>query len=273
MRKKWFDGKTVILTGASSGIGKLIATTLIKKHNCKVIGIGRSEQKLKIAESELGENFIPYKSDVSIKENWKALSDYLGEKNIQPDILINNAGIMPKFKRAETLTSDDVASVINTNFMSVVYSVEYILPIIRRSDTPAIINISSAAALITICGMSSYSASKSALKSYTEALWLENRKKMYVGLIMPGFIKTDIMRSQNLNEKEKKIVDAFSMDSSKAVKKIMRAISKKKPRKIMGADAKSMNFFCKFFPKSTMKTLTALFKKVKFTLFDEVFAE
>lgn len=273
MRKKWFDDKTIILTGASSGIGKLLATTFIKQHNCKVVGIGRNLQKLNDVKTELGDNFIIYQSDVSVKENWKGLASYLSENGIQPDILINNAGIMPKFKRADKLSSEDVASVINTNFMSTVYSVEYILPMIKRSDTPAIVNISSAAALLTVCGMGSYCASKSALKSYTEALWVENHKKMYVGLIMPGFIKTDIMRSQNLNEKERKIVNFFSMDANKAVNKIINTISRKKPRKIMGFDARSMNFLYKRFPKMTMKMLTSLFKKIKFTLFEDVFAE
>lgn len=273
MRKKWFNEKTVILTGASSGLGKLIATRLIKENNCNVVGIGRNVQKLDAVKAELGENFTPYQMDVSIKENWKTLADYLAQNGIQPDIMINNAGIMPKFKRVDKLSSDDVAAVMDTNFMSAVYSVEYILPMIKRSETPAIINVSSAAALLTVCGMGSYCASKSALKSYTEALWVENRKNMYVGLIMPGFIRTDIMRSQNLNDKERKIVNFFSMDINKAVNKIMKTISKKKPRKIMGFDARSMNFFYKRFPKATMKMLMSLFRKVKFTLFEDVFAE
>ena len=90
---------------------------------------------------------------------------------------------------------------------------------------------------------------------------------------MPVFIRTDIMRSQNLNDRERKIVNFFSMDINKAVNKIMKTISKKKPRKIMGFDARIMNFFYKRFPKATMKMLMSLFRKVKFTLFEDVFAE
>ena len=52
---KWIDNKTVIITGASSGIGKMLAERLMKEHNCKVIGVARSEKKMKIRDVQLYE--------------------------------------------------------------------------------------------------------------------------------------------------------------------------------------------------------------------------
>ena len=74
MNKCWFDYKTVILSGASSGIGKGIAERLIKDHGCKVIGIARNEQRLINFKEELGnkgDNFSYYTFDVSQEEKWQ----------------------------------------------------------------------------------------------------------------------------------------------------------------------------------------------------------
>ena len=102
MNKCWFDYKTVVLSGASSGIGKGIAERLIKDHGCKVIGIARNEQRLQNFKAELGnksDNFTYYTFDVSQEEKWHELADTLKKENIKPDILINNAGILPKFDK------------------------------------------------------------------------------------------------------------------------------------------------------------------------------
>ena len=78
----WIDNKTVIITGASAGIGKGVTETIIKKHNCKVIGIARSQEKTEKFVEELGEyakNFSYRLFDVSVKENWFEFAEYLKE--------------------------------------------------------------------------------------------------------------------------------------------------------------------------------------------------
>lgn len=273
MKKCWLNEKFIILTGASSGLGKNIAQMLINKHNCTVLGIARSEDKLnkfKLDLNEKSNKFIPYVMDVGIKDNWKNLCNYLNKNNTIPDVLINCAGILPKFKKAELYTSEEVQNVLNTNFLSVTYSVEHVLPLIKKSPTPAIVNISSSSSLMTVIGTSVYSASKSALKSYTESLCLEN-KDVYVGLIIPGFIKTDIMRNQNLNEKEGKLINAISTDCNKATKKIVKYIEKRKKRKSIGLDAKLMNLGYKLCPNLSMKLVSKILKSFKLTLFEDVF--
>ena len=87
MNKCWFDYKTVILSGASSGIGKGIAERLIKNHGCKVIGIARNEQRLQNFKAELGnkaDNFTYYTFDVSQEDKWLELADTLKKENTAP---------------------------------------------------------------------------------------------------------------------------------------------------------------------------------------------
>ena len=89
----WLDGKTVVVTGASGGMGAGIAATLIKKHGCTVIGVARSEPKMLKFIEELGPTYaqqFSYKLfDVSVKENWENFYNELVEEGVQVDVLVS----------------------------------------------------------------------------------------------------------------------------------------------------------------------------------------
>ena len=226
----WLDGKTVVVTGASGGMGAGIAATLIKKHGCTVIGIARSEPKMLKFIDELGPTYasqFSYKLfDVSVKENWENFAQELQDNDTKIDILINNAGILPKFKRFDRYSYDEIEKAMNINFYSCIYSTKTLLPMLLESPTPGVINIDSSAALMTLAGTSMYSASKAALKGFTEALRVEFQGKMYVSLVCPGFTKTDIFRDQGTesNSKGQKVMDMISTDCDLMVKMIMKGI-------------------------------------------------
>lgn len=245
MTKCWFDYKTVILSGASSGIGKGIAERLIKDHGCKVIGIARNEQRLQNFKTELGDkgdNFTYYTFDVSQEEKWQELADTLEKENIQPDILINNAGILPKFDKFMNYTVEEIKKAMEINFFSCVYSMNALMPIILKSDSAAVINVASSAALCSLAGTSVYSASKAALKGFTEAMREEHRDNCYVGLICPGFTKTDIFRNQSKSsDKAQKAMDFISTDCDKMVDYIIKGMWKKRDKMVLGMDAHFMD--------------------------------
>ena len=150
MKKTWLNGKTVIISGASSGIGLETARQLIDGYGCSVIGIAQNIAKLTKAKELLGSNFSYYSFDVKSEENWKNFRDNLLEKGIIPDILINNAGILPRFSRFEKYSDREIEDVLRINFLSAVYAVRTLLPLIGQSKTPAVINISSSAALAPV---------------------------------------------------------------------------------------------------------------------------
>lgn len=270
---KWIENKRVVLTGASSGIGKEITKILIEKYNCFVIGIGRNEQRmidLKISLNEKSQSFSYCLFDISNIENWKEFVDNLENKNV--DILINCAGMLPKFDRFENYSIELLDEVIKTNFYSAVYGIKTMLPLIRKSKTPAIVNVSSSASLCALPGISYYTASKSALKNFTEALASEYKKEIYIGLVCPGFTRTNIFRNQD-KDVEKSIVYKFSMSAEKMAKKIVRSIIRKKKRVVIGTDAKIMNFLYKLYPKSAGNICGGVLRKSKIKLFEDVFKE
>lgn len=268
----WIYGKTILVTGASSGLGRALTVKLIKEHNCKVIGVGLSEPKMKSLLDELSyqrDAFLYEIFDVAIRENWIKFVEKLKAEKINVDILINNAGILLPFDKSVNYSETQINKCIDINFHGCRYAVNLMLPILRRSTMPGIINISSSDALAPIIGTSIYSASKAALKAYSEVLIGELGREMYIGYVCPGFIKTDIFRNQYIISKSKLITFA-STNVEKAASKIIKKIIRQKPRIIVGKDAKFMNFTSKFFPILGLKFYELIIKTSKVKMFENV---
>lgn len=274
MKGKWLFNKTVIITGASGGLGFAVSKLLIEKYNCNVIGIARNEAKILSAIQILGtkKDKFSYKLfDVSVKENWLNFYDYLLANNIRPDILINNAGFMLPFAKFENYSEKEIEDIVNTNFMATINSTQTLLPLLKQSDTPAIVNVASAAGACAVVGQSMYCATKFAVRGFTEALQQDYKKQIYVSGIYPGFIRTDIMNRQKADVKDSKIINKFMMPLDKAAKKVVKSISKKKKRVVIGFDGHAMSFFSRLFPKATPKIITVVLKASKLELFNDVF--
>lgn len=271
----WLKNTTVIITGASGGIGKGVAIRLIEKYNCKVIGIARNEEKMKKVKEELGKNadsFSYFLFDVSKEENWADFAKYLTENNIQPDVLINNAGILPKFDRFGNYTLDYIRFAMDINFYASVYSMHYLMPIILKSEKAAVINVASSAALCSLAGTSVYTASKAALKGLTEAAREEYRDECYIGLVCPGFTKTDIFSNQGDQAGvASKAIDAVSSSCESMVRKIVHGISVKKDLMVYGIDARLMFDGNKVAPVKTGALSSKVMEISKMPLFANVF--
>lgn len=276
----WLNDKWIILSGASGGIGRELTKILISKYGAKVLGIGRSEQKMLSLKQELGERSDKFDFrlfDVGERQGWLELKDYLIEKNIEPSLLINNAGAFPPFNTALKNGAEIAESTMQTNFYSAVYAVDTISPLLKGTlkkngkakDLPAIINIASSASLCTVVGTSAYSASKAALKGYTEALQMEEKGKFFVGIIYPGTTATDLFRSDE-NTKNSAL-DYIAMPARKMAKKIARKIQKKRKRAILGWDAKLMNYTAKIMPVKGLFIIRWVMKASKSKVFKEVF--
>ena len=274
MKKCWLDKKAFVITGASSGLGKGIAEKLIKNHGCTVYAIGRSEEKLRAFSEQLGDSaslFIPVKMDVSDSAAWEAFTNELKTSGKSVDGLINCAGIFPPFNRTLNVPEDTFRQVMEVDYFACIKAINALYPILSASPCPAIINVGSASSLATIVGTSAYSAAKSAIKAYTEALIYEQKGKAYVALVMPGFARTEIFRSQNSTIDSNKLFVMMSMPAERMVNKIYRGIKRKRTRMVLGADAKAMCFFYRLFPRLTMAAIKGVLKKSNMKLFEDVF--
>ena len=274
MKKTWLYNKTVVVSGASGGLGFAISKLLIEKYGCKIIGIARNENKLLAAKESLGENSDKFSYrlfDVSERNNWINFKNELINNSIKVDVLINNAGFMLPFKKFEKYTDDEIDEIIKTDFASVVIATKTLMPLIKQSETPAIVNVSSAAGLCAIVGESLYCATKFAVRGFTETLQQDYKKQIYVGGIYPGFIKTDILSRQVKDAKNDKVIGKFMMPLDKSAKKIVKGIAKRRKRIIFGYQARFLSLFGRLFPKFTPSLIRKVFKISKVELFDQIF--
>jgi short-subunit dehydrogenase len=271
--RNWLKNKYVVLSGASGGIGRELCKILIETYGANVIGIGRNQDKMLSLKTELGDNadkFSYYLFDVAQKENWVPLREDLKTKNLAIALLINNAGMFPIFQKTENTSPDTIQRIMETNFLSVTYAIENLSPVLKGDEKhkPDIVNVCSSAALCTIAGTSAYSASKAALKAYTEALQLETKDK-YIGIVYPGTTATDLFR--NDEHTKNSALDIIAMPAQKMAKKIARKILKKRKRAVVGWDAKLMNLIAKFMPVKGTALIAWVMKISKSKVFEEVF--
>lgn len=276
MKRAHLENKTIVISGASGGLGFAVAKLLIEKYNCKIIGIARNEKKILSAIDTLGDkkgNFSYYLFDVSVKQNWIDFYNQLCEKNIQIDMLINNAGFMLPFLAFDKYSDEQVEEIINTNFIANVNSVKVLMPLLKKSSTPSIVNICSAAGLCAVVGQSMYCATKFAMRGFTETLQQDYKKQIYVAGVYPGFIKTDILSRQTIDDKSNKLIQKLMMPVNKASKKIVKGIAKKKKRIVMGFDGRSMSIFGRLMPKATPSIVRKVLKTSKLEMFDGVFKQ
>ncbi len=266
--KKWLRDEWVVLTGASSGIGRELTKILIAKYRAKVVGIGRSEEKLRALKEEFGEAFAFLSFDVSQKEEWKTLASFLQGEALTPALLINNAGVFPPLQRTESITEEVLTQTLRTNFLATVYAVESVAPLLKKEKKASgIVNICSSAALCPVVGSAAYSASKGALKAYTEALQLESER--YVGLFFPGTTATELFRSDE--NVQGSAMRKIASPPARMAKKIAKKIIKRKKRAVLGWDAKLMNFTAKLMPVKGPALIRSVMKLSKSQAFDGVF--
>ena len=266
--KMKLQGKTIVLTGASSGIGREMTRLFVTRYGANVIGIGRNEEKFKRLKEELGEKFDYVLFDVSVRGNWLNFAEQLQEKGQTIDLLINNAGVFPPFAKLKDVPSERVEQVFQTNFFSMVYAVETMRPLIKKGG--GIVNTCSSSALCTVVGAGAYSASKAAIKAYTEGLILEERDK-YIGVIYPGTTATELFRE---NEQTKNSAfDYIAMKPQKMAKKMVKKIVKKSKRAVLGWDAKLMNWTAKLCPVKGLAIICWVMKASKSKVFENVFKD
>ena len=197
--------KTVLVTGASRGIGKEIAIQLAKNGVKVIANYNKSENQAKELKQELEKINIKidiFKADVSKREEGHKLVEYALNKYGKIDILINNAGIS-EYKMFTDETDDDWNRVINNNLYSAFMMSQEVIPSMVHEKSGCIINISSIWAMVGASLEVIYSVSKAGMDGLTKALAKElGPSNIRVNSIAPGAIDTDM--NEQLSKEELK---------------------------------------------------------------------
>lgn len=195
MKSYLFKDKVVIVTGASSGIGRATALAFAQ-NGSKVVLVARSEERLNQVAQEItktGSESLVCVTDVTKEEECKKMVEATIARFGTINILINNAGISMRAVFNEVELSV-LKRLMDVNFWGTVYCTKYALPYILQNKG-SIVGVSSTAGFHGLPGRTGYSASKFAMHGFLETLRIENmKKKLHVMIIAPGFTTSEIRR-------------------------------------------------------------------------------
>ena len=247
MSIKRFDEKVAVITGGGSGIGQALACQLgAKGCNIALVDVNRKgmqETKRKLADYDI--KVSAHVADVSDEQDMSALPEKVIAAHGKVNLLFNNAGITYA-KSFEGHSLEDWQRIIGINIWGLIYGCHFFLPYLKEQAGDAhIINLSSMVAFMGPPEQTSYSATKSAIKGFSESLWAElHGDGVGVTVVHPGAIRTSIMEEalksaehQDAFERTKKLVEKMAMPVDKAAKKILKAVRKDRMRVVIGADA------------------------------------
>ncbi len=257
-KKNWIFGRNVIVTGCSTGIGKELTVQLVKKFGCNVMGVARNQQKLDALKQELGDKFDYRRFDISDEKQWFDFSEEMRRTGYEVDVLINNAGMIQEFSQYSDMSIETVRKIVDTNFNSVIFGVAAFLPQIKKSKFGYIVNISSASAILPVCGETVYSATKGAVKAFSESL-AQDLSGFGIGVscVMPGPVKTDLYKTREEGDgnakKDYELVEKIGITAQTAANRIIKAMRKRKRRVLIDTVARLMDFGMRVAPTLTQK--------------------
>lgn len=246
--------KTVVITGASSGIGKSCAEQFAKRGANLVLGARQYVTLCEIAqdlEQRFGIKAIAVQCDVSKELDCKELINQAKTAFKRIDVLINNAGISMRalFKDLDLLV---LRNLMDVNFWGAVYCTKYALPELIKNKG-SVVGVSSIAGYRGLPGRTGYSASKFALNGFLESLRVENLKTgLHVMIASPGFTASNIrnvaLAKDGTSQGETSMDEDKMMSSDEVAAIIVKGIEQRKRSLIMTSQGKLTVFLNKIWP-------------------------
>lgn len=246
--------KVVVITGASSGIGKALAIACAHEGARLAIN-GRNPQNLAETEvllKQLGAEVLALPGDVSAEADCKALIDETVARFGRIDVLVNNAGMSMRalFGKADLSV---IRKLMDINFWGTAYCSHYAMPHLLKSRG-SLVGISSIAGMKGLPARPGYSASKFAMQGLLESIRIENLKKgLHVLICCPGFTASNIrntaLAADGNAQGESPRAEDKMMTAEEVAEHIIRGILKRKATIILTTQGKLTVWLNKFFPR------------------------
>ncbi|WP_323816483.1 SDR family oxidoreductase [Cellvibrio sp. NN19] len=227
---KNIEGKVIVITGASSGLGEATARRLSSEGAKLVLGARRIDRLQALAEelTVLGGEAVAVATDVTSLSDVKNLIDTAVREFGKVDVLLNNAGIMP-LAPFERLQVDDWSRMIDINIKGVLHGIAAALPHMQSQKSGHIINVSSVYGHIVAPGAGVYCCTKAAVRALSEGLRQEVKPyNIRTTIISPGAVSTELLNSitqQDVADQVKKVVDEIAIPADSFARTISFAVS------------------------------------------------
>lgn len=189
------EGKVVVITGASSGLGEAAARLLAEKGAKLVLGARRKERIDALAQeiAASGGSAEAVATDVTVRSDVEALVATAVDRFGRVDVMINNAGVM-LVSPVERLKVEDWDRMIDVNIKGVLYGIAAVLPVMQRQKSGHLINVSSVAGHKVRPTSAIYSATKHAVRALSEGVRQELKAyKIRSTIISPGAVATELV--------------------------------------------------------------------------------
>jgi uncharacterized protein len=237
---RYFTGSTVLITGASAGIGREFARQLAPVAS-KMVLVARRNDRLEALKSELkginpGLVLFTRSLDLRNKDELERFCDWLDGSGLNIDLLINNAGLGDHgpFVGSEW---ERVHSMLQVNVYALTYLTFRVLPAMRKAGGGAILNVSSIAGLLPLPNSAVYAATKAYLNNFSEAVRAELRlSHISVTALCPGPVETEFLSlATRAGDRESHTApDSFVVSVQEVVRKALHGVAKRRARVIPG---------------------------------------
>ena len=223
-------GKVVVITGASSGLGEASARLLSAQGATVVLGARRSDRLQSLADelSGTGGKALAVATDVTHRNQVKKLVDTAAQKFGRVDVMINNAGIMPRAP-LERLTIDDWDRTIDVNIKGVLYGIAAALPHMKKQKSGHMIFVSSVAGHKIGPDFAVYAATKHAVRALAEGFRQEVKPyNIRTTIISPGAVATELPDSvtePDIAEKIRTYYDEIAIPAESFAQAVVFAMS------------------------------------------------
>lgn len=244
-------GARILLTGASSGIGRCLAEQAARAGARLVLAARSAEPLNKLAHSltASGAEAMAVPGDVTQEADRQQMLSAAVERFGGLDVLINNAGVGSWCHFAES-SEEILRQVMEVNFFAAAELIRLAIPVLRRGNSPAIVNVASMCGRRGIPAWSEYSASKFALCGLTEALRGEMvRFGIDVLLVLPGVTRSELWRHLLRNTGRYQLDVNRGMTPESVAAGILSALRKNRTETVLGWDARWMLRVNRFLPR------------------------
>ena len=256
-----FKDKVVLITGASSGIGRDSAIEFAKQ-GADIILVSRTQEKLDQVADELKQfnvSVLTCQCDVSDKNQVKEMAKTVLERFDSIDILVNNAGFAI-YGSVTDLSIDDIESQMETNYFGMIYCIKNFLPSMLEKKSGHIVNVASVAASFGLPGIASYCASKFAMLGFSEGLKHELKNSgVGITVVSPIMVRTNFFDHPSFDKMPK--FSPTSLSSKTVAKSILKAAGSSRLEIIVPSVVRGAVWFKHTFPFIINPIFGKAFKK------------
>jgi uncharacterized protein len=265
--KRKFEGKIIVITGASSGIGRQAALDFVNEDAGPIILIARSVSKLlelkktlQVVNEPKGVDIVAYPCDISKREDVLRIGTQILERFGHIDLLINNAGY-GEFGKVENQSIEQIEALMRTNYFGMVYCTKVFLQSMLSRHSGHIVNLASLAASFGVAGMAGYCASKYAILGFSESLYHElYGTGVRITVVSPIGVKTNFFNNQSF-ENHKPNYTGFMLETTTVSKAILAAANSTRLEIIVPFYVRAGVWLKHTFPYAVNPVVGALFRR------------